>query len=455
MGKNNRQRRAAKQRTRQHRGPIPPRPGGPRPATDDVGFSFGPSEDQLRQEAMERTLDQLILVGSALGSREVRGYVEQELAGQDQSGLTLLDELITARVRQLLIRAWEHGWLPLDIVHLARRAGSRLVPLAATAIGAYARAGERRPAGPAGLARPTDGGERGTTCWPGSRRAVRPVWSRPTCGGAGSWSLDVWSDVVQLAGVLSRLPKLEQVLPPPSAWGRRPVAAQPKAGSSERDLLLNRVRALLAKAEATEFAAEAEVFTAKAQDLMTRHALDEALLHSPTEQIDVDARRVHLRSPYTAAKVLLLDAVGRANRTKVIFLDAFDIATVVGTPVDVDQVEMLFTSLLIQATRAMAEAGASRTGSFDRSATFRRSFLSAYAVRIGERLVEADRQATASYGTDLVPVLQRQTEAVEDEFARLFPSTRTMRGGYLDQRGWEAGREAADRAVFTAGRLSA
>ena len=260
---------------------------------------------------------------------------------------------------------------------------------------------------------------------------------------------------MQLAGVLSMLPKLEPVLPPPSAWGRRPAAAQPKAGSSERDLLLNRVRALLAKAEATEFAAEAEVFTAKAQDLMTRHALDEALLHSPTEQIDVDARRVHLRSPYTAAKVLLLDAVGRANRTKVIFLDAFDIATVVGTPVDVDQVEMLFTSLLIQATRAMAEAGASRTGSFDRSATFRRSFLSAYAVRIGERLAEADRQATASYGTELVPVLQRQTEAVEDEFARLFPSTRTMRGGYLDQRGWEAGREAADRAVFTAGRLSA
>ena len=366
----------------------------------------------------------------------------------------MLDELISARVRQLLIRAWEHGWLPLDIVHLARRAGGRLVPLAATAIGEYA-----EQANAARLAPPA---------WLDQLRAVtdeQVLGGQPAGGPAGLvaadvWrggigSLDVWCDVVQLAGVLRRLPKLEQVMPPPSAWGRQRAAAPPKAGSSERDLLLNRVRALLAKAEATEFAAEAEVFTAKAQDLMTRHALDEALLHSPTEQIDVDVRRVHLRSPYTAAKVLLLDAVGRANRTKVIFLDAFDIATVVGTPVDVDQVEMLFTSLLIQATRAMAEAGASRTGSFDRSATFRRSFLSAYAVRIGERLAEADRQATASYGTELVPVLQRQTEAVEDEFARLFPSTRTMRGGYLDQRGWDAGREAADRAVFTAGRLSA
>jgi hypothetical protein len=419
-----------------------------------VGFGFGPSAERIRERAMERRLDQLIMVGSAVGPRELRRYVEHELAGQDQSALALLDQLISARVRQLLIRAWEHGWLPLDIVHLARRAGGRLVPLAAQAIGAYAeQANAARLAPPAWLDQLTAVTEEQLLGKPPAGGPAGLVAAEVWRGGIGS--VDVWSDVVQLAGLLSRLPKLEQVMPPPSAWGRRPATAQPKAGSSERDGLLNRVRALLAKAEATEFAAEAEVFTSKAQDLMTRHALDEALLISPTGQIDVDVRRVHLRSPYTAAKVLLLGAVGRANRTKVIFLDAFDIATVVGTPVDVDQVEMLFTSLLIQATRAMAEAGASRTGSFDRSATFRRSFLSAYAVRIGERLAEADRQATASYGTELVPVLQRQTEAVEDEFARLFPSTRTMRGGYLDQRGWEAGREAADRAVLTAGRLSA
>jgi hypothetical protein len=66
--------------------------------------------------------------------------------------------------------------------------------------------------------------------------------------------------------------------------------------------------------------------------------------------------------------------------------DRLAIATVVGVPLDIDQVEMLFTSLLIQATRAMTEAGADQPGSFERSATFGRSFLAAYAVRIGERL---------------------------------------------------------------------
>ena len=103
----------------------------------------------------------------------------------------------------------------------------------------------------------------------------------------------------------------------------------------------------------------------------------------------------------------------------------------------------------------MTEAGAAQAGSFDRSATFRRSFLAAYAVRIGERLTEATSAATESYGNELVPLLKRQDDAVTAEFERLFPVTRQVNGRYLDPRGWDAGWRAADRAIFTAGRLSA
>jgi Protein of unknown function (DUF2786) len=219
--------------------------------------------------------------------------------------------------------------------------------------------------------------------------------------------------------------------------------------------LLNRIRALLAKAEATPYPAEAESFTAKAQDLMTRHAIDEALLGANNEKVAVVTLRVRLQSPYASTKANLLNAVAMANRCKVIYFNQLAIATVVGVPVDLDQVEMLFTSLLIQATRAMAEAGAVRPGSFDRSATFRRSFLAAYAVRIGERLREANAAATESYGNELVPLLARQEDAVRQEFDRLFPHTKAGTGSYFDRRGWEAGRLAADRAVFTAGRITA
>lgn len=167
------------------------------------------------------------------------------------------------------------------------------------------------------------------------------------------------------------------------------------------------------------------------------------------------SRRVLIDNPYPYEKVQLLNQVAAANRVRVIWLEDLAMATAVGTPIDVDQVEMLFVSLLIQATRAMAEAGAARPGSFDRSPRFRRSFLTSYALRIGERLVTADAEATASYGSELVPVLKRQEEAVDEEFSRLFPSTyQASNRRYHDRRGWDAGREAADRATFVAGRIA-
>jgi hypothetical protein len=163
---------------------------------------------------------------------------------------------------------------------------------------------------------------------------------------------------------------------------------------------------------------------------------------------------VHIHNPYAGEKVSLLNQVARANRCRAVWNKPLGLVTVLGTPVDVDQVEMLFTSLLIQATRAIAAAGARRAGSFDRSASFRRSFLMAYAVRVGERLTETSTTAAASYGTELVPVLQRQSDVVQAEFDRLFPQTQKARAGRYNAAGWEAGRVAADRAHLIAGRLT-
>jgi hypothetical protein len=71
---------------------------------------------------------------------------------------------------------------------------------------------------------------------------------------------------------------------------------------------------------------------------------------------------------------------------------------------------------------------------------------------LDEAVQHANSDAAAQYGTALVPVLAARTEAVDDEFARMFPSTRTMRGGRFDSHGWAAGMAAADLAVLDAGR---
>ena len=83
--------------------------------------------------------------------------------------------------------------------------------------------------------------------------------------------------------------------------------------------------------------------------------------------------------------------------------------TVVGFPADLNAVELLFTSLLVQANTAMLRAGGKKD-EFGRSRTraFRQSFLVSYAIRIGERLEEATAHATAE-AVDELAAAERDT----------------------------------------------
>jgi hypothetical protein len=262
---------------------------------------------------------------------------------------------------------------------------------------------------------------------------------------------EAWRIVLQLVGTLHSTARLEVLVPPPSRWGAprtRPVG-EPVATD---DRVLRRIRALLAKAESTEFPEEAEALTGKAQELMTRHAVDAALLDTGPEApgIEVGTRRVHVADPYVRAKMQLLAAVAEANDVRLVWYQQLGIANLVGGRADLDAVELLFTSLLLQVAQALAAAERqSRRRSASR--TFRRAFLLGYAQRIGERLQIARREATAAAaaesGRDLLPVLRSRREAVETIVAELFPRVRTSRSrASVDAGGWYAGRTAAERA---------
>ena len=134
--------------------------------------------------------------------------------------------------------------------------------------------------------------------------------------------------------------------------------------------------------------------------------------------------------------------------------------TVVGFEADLDAVEVLFTSLLVQATRTLASAGSRSTvhgGSRTRS--FRQSFLAAFADRIGERLHEATAQAEEAAvaahtnGRELVPLLAARAEEVDGRLSTWFPDVRQARvGAARDAEGWHSGRSAADRAQLGSAR---
>ncbi len=424
MGQNRRQRRDAKQ------APYRAKPVGSAPTQPEI---IGLIEQATRYalvsaQAATPRIEQLNELGAVAASPHY-----------DPAAL------VVDQVLSMLRKAWELGWQPLDLVHTARRrASSQAAAWTARAVLIEA---DR-----------SDAHERAPHEWADQLRSLAS--RHESAGGAdallasgGRASVPAWVGALHVLDLLHKLPRCENLLPPPSQWGQTQRATRPSfVGSESQGRTLRKVRALLAKAESTEFPAEADAFTAKAQDLMTRHSIDEALLADGAGQsVDVRGIRVLVDHPYALEKARLLDVVAKANRTQAIWHDFSSCMTIVGVPTDLIQVEMLFTSVLVQATRAMTHEGQGANGS-DRSTGFRKAFLSAYALRIGERLQASNADAAASYGTDLVPVFERQAEAIEQEFVRLFPhvTQRTSRARF-DARGWDAGTRAADAAVIPIG----
>jgi hypothetical protein len=267
---------------------------------------------------------------------------------------------------------------------------------------------------------------------------------------------------------LSTMPTLEALIPPPGVgpdWRAKVAgpADRGPGGGAEADPVLEKVRALLAKAESTSFEAEAEAFTAKAQELIARHAIDAALLAVDDGDDGPSAIRVFIDDPYIDAKSLLLHVVAQSGRCRAAFTSSVAMCTVVGFASDLAAVQMLFTSLLVQAQTAMAAAARSAPpGSRARSRGFRSSFLQSYASRIGQRLdevneavvAESEADAAAGHRRSILPVLASREEAVDEALDDLFGSlsTRRLRGGQ-DPAGWASGRFAADNAQLGGGTL--
>ena len=350
-------------------------------------------------------------------------------------------KLLTTRLLRAVGFLYEHGWQPADVMHVvARGLPQRTARLGAAVVlheSVVHRAANRAPQEwleqLAELGTPPDAGVPVCSGWFDQERI-----------GAE----DAWRDGLRLLSVLTQQYELQPMMPRPSEWGRAPRPRDAVRAAAVEPKTLARIRGLLAKAESTDFPDEAEALTAKAQDLMTRHAIDEAVLEAREGSgHTVLGRRVRIENPYAGAKVQLLDAVGKVNDAKVVWMEYVGMATVVGHPTDLDRVELLFTSLLVQATRALGETG--RRGRRVVK-SFRRAFYLSYATRIGERLAEvragARAEAATTYGSALVPVLAERAEAVEEAFEALFPNVRSQRASYVDREGWHAGRNAADRA---------
>ncbi|WP_438486123.1 DUF2786 domain-containing protein [Streptomyces sp. S186] len=359
-------------------------------------------------------------------------------------------------------RCWTGGWQPADLERIIRRDAPDAAP-AALVVDALAAEQARRP-------RASDPSRDPRWRAQLDRLDARVWWDSDAAyldalaARRRTSRFETAYDVLTLLRLLARLPRITPLPPPPSP-SSAPGAARGTGpdGTPTASRILGRIRGLLAKAEATTFAEEAEALSAKAQELMARHSIDEALLahvhaQGPEGNRPADgpsAIRIGIEGPYEQGKALLLDAVAAANRCQAVWAADVAFSTVVGFPPDLEATELLYTSLLLQATTAMNRAGDEHhaRGRSRRTRDFRQTFLVAYADRIRTRLTAATAAATAAASAEptapdrLLPVLAARELAVEETTGTLFPDTAPVRlRGIRDPAGWHQGTTAADHA---------
>ncbi|MGV8874044.1 MAG: DUF2786 domain-containing protein [Rhodococcus sp. (in: high G+C Gram-positive bacteria)] len=384
----------------------------------------------------------------ASGKDRVRLTAER-LSAADESQVRSVQDRAATILDDALDTAFENGWQPAELVHVTRQcAGSDGVAVVVEALGAHAARSSAERLAP--------------DSW-------RDQLSELNVDSAGSTTADrvqrwrsynrrssaqSWNTLLLVLGCATWLLPLEKLLPPPARWTSNTTPAG--TGRATDSKMLARIRGLLAKAESTQFPAEAEAFSTKAQDLMTRYAIDSAILDARSTRSPIDdviTRRIMVSNPYSKAKLLLLHCVCKANGAKTLWKKKYLLASVIGMPVDLDLCELLYTSLLVQSARALDEVAESQ---IQRTRSFRHAFLIAYAHRIGERLTEARVRATAAateqHGSALVPIMAERSDAVDRALAARNPSTRRIEFSSDNSAGWHAGRAAAERADLTGGR---
>ncbi|MFC3494444.1 DUF2786 domain-containing protein [Glycomyces rhizosphaerae] len=336
-------------------------------------------------------------------------------------------------------QAWNRGWMPRDVLSLmAKDASTPAVKAAATLMRSELRRYAEAQLSDLWSAQRESLAERSAS------ESAKEVLE--SCEGP-AW-IAAAAPMLEALYTLADLQPIPMVQPRP---GGHPSSV--RGDGAESSKVYEKIRALLAKAESTDSDAEAEAFTAKAQQLIARHSINEALLAETQDAaLEAAALRVYIEKPYEKPKSELLHVVADANGCRAVYSLAAGFSTVIGGRTNLRSVELLYNSLMVQATSAMTRAGAKQdSAGRSRTRSFRQSFLASFAVRIGERLADSAeatvREVAEETGTDLVPVMQLRREAVDAKTEELFPNL-TFRAAtrISDYEGHIAGRAAADRA---------
>lgn len=231
----------------------------------------------------------------------------------------------------------------------------------------------------------------------------------------------------------------------------------------ETDDVLRKVRGLLALAEDDATTPEAaENLNARAAALLAKYGIDQARLAASGKVDDTITRLViTIDNPYKLDKRVLLNAIAETLRCRMCSasIPGGYRSTVVGYQSDLARVELLYTSLLVQAftqlSRAQVPPG--RT-----PVSYRKAWLLGFIIAVKDRLKAAEQRAAAesavadeaSTGVSTALVLVEREDRVAAALAEMFPEIRKGRTiRRTDSRGYANGKDAGNRADLGNGRV--
>jgi hypothetical protein len=228
------------------------------------------------------------------------------------------------------------------------------------------------------------------------------------------------------------------------------------------DRLLERVRKLLAKAEAEGVTVEeAQALTAKAAELMAKYGIDRALLAARRPETDKpDNRILEIYNPWARVQAHLLCGLAAALRCQCILLPASEgqRVHVFGYASDIERADVLYTSVLVQMWHGLVAAQVPARA--DNVRAWRRSWLLGYAAAVVAKVRAAEQRAeqaatvaeTGGAPSRAALVLADRSMVIRQSVARAYPVTRTARVTYSGS-GYGAGYAQGKRADIGTGRV--
>lgn len=223
------------------------------------------------------------------------------------------------------------------------------------------------------------------------------------------------------------------------------------------DAILAKVRKILAKAEdPATTPEEAETYTTKAAELIATYGIDRALLAERSPGSDVIADQVVvLDPPYALDKAGLLSGVAVSLRCQAVQRAGYRDGAkqlsmhLFGYQSDLARAEVLFTSLLLQASTVLQRTCVPPG---ENVAAYRRSWLAGFTSAVVRRLRESEARAASSaagggaQGRSVSLVLADRSVAVRRAMEQEYPYLRKAQARTLSGSGGRSGYLAGQRA---------